>query len=459
MSVSIRWRLAIWNALAFGALLVAFAGLVYALAYREAVEAVDRKLTSCLDQFTRDERNVRDPERLRHWIGEFWEHEQVACAIFDASGKRLERTDELTPESLPDRPLAVGGGVTFTIVEHPVLQRQRVLSTSLPHDTTGKTVVLLASMAEADHSLAHLQVALFTAVPVIFIAAAGLSYLLAGRTLSPVARLTEATRRITAERLADRLPVANPQDELGRLATTVNDLLTRLEAAFAEQRRFTADASHELRTPLAVLRAEVEVALRNPPPAAEFPRLLASLVEECDRLGKLTEQLLALARQDAEKSPQRWEPLNLAALVTEVVDNLRPLANARAVNLQVEAGAAPIVGDPDGLRRAFTNLVENGLKYTHSGGSVVIHVGVAAGFATVKVTDTGEGIPAEHLPRVFDRFYRVDKARSREQGGSGLGLSIARGVIDAHGGRVELISEFGRGTTATVTLPLAATPG
>jgi heavy metal sensor kinase len=461
MSLSVRWRLALWNALAFGALLVAFAALVYILARRDAVAAVDRKLQNSLDQFARDERNVDDPARLQHWIGEFWEHDQVACAVFDPDGKRRERTLELTSDALPDQPLPTGGGPSFATIAHPILQRQRVLTAPLPNDAKGRTVVLLASTAEADHSLAQLQVALFTAVPVIFVAAAGVSYLLAGRALAPVARLTEATRQITAERLADRLPVANPLDELGCLAATVNDLLARLEAAFSAQRQFTADASHELRTPLAVLRTEVEIALRKPPPPAEFPALLASLVEECDRLGKLTDQLLALARHDAQKSQFRREPVALNEVVAGVVESLRPLADAKGVNIRCEPGAAaPVVtGDADELGRAVTNLVENGVKYTPAGGSVAIRVGADDGMARVEVIDTGEGIPVGYLSKVFDRFYRVDKARSREQGGTGLGLSIARSVIEAHGGRVELKSELGRGTTATVTLPLATEPG
>ena len=162
-------------------------------------------------------------------------------------------------------------------------------------------MTLLASTVEADHSLGQLRQHHRRLLPVILVAATGVSYILAGRALAPIARLTEATHRITANRLADRLPVANPHDELGRLAATVNDLLARLEAAFAEQRRFTADASHELRTPLAILRAEVEVALRNPPPPAEFPALLTSLVEECDRLGKLADRTLRPLRQRRER--------------------------------------------------------------------------------------------------------------------------------------------------------------
>jgi heavy metal sensor kinase len=461
MRMSIRRRLALWNTLAFGVLLAGFAGLVYALAHRAAFGVVDQKLAGCLDQLGRDDRPASDPDRLRYLVEEFWEHEQVGCVVFDAAGRPFLRTEELTADAVPEWPGEVGTEVEVATVTRPVIGRQRAMTALLPHSSDGRTVVLLASTAEADHGLGHLRVALLTAIPAVLAAAAVAAYLLAGRALGPVSRLTEATRLITAARLSDRLPVADAHDELGRLAATVNDLIARLEAAFAEQRRFTADASHELRTPLAVLRTEVEVALRTPPGAAEVPGLLASLLEECVRLGALTDRLLTLARLDSSEPSEGWEPVHLIGLLAGAIDGLRPLADAKGVTLRIDPddSAPVVVGDPDGLLRAFANLVENGVKYTPPGGSVVVRVSTAVGAVRVEVTDTGEGIPPEHLPRVFDRFYRVDKARSRSQGGAGLGLSIARGVITDHGGEIGLASVAGRGTTATVLLPLAGATG
>ena len=457
MNATIRWRLALWNTLSFGVLLAAFAGLVYALAYREAVGVMDRKLTGCLEQLARDERNVRDSEKLQHWIGEFWEHEQVACVVFDSTGTSSLRTEELTPDSLPVTPGEIAGMPVFSTVNLPVIGRQRAMTARLPNDSLGRSVVLLASTAEADHSLGHLQQALFSAVPLVLGLAAAVAYLLAGRALAPMARLTEAARRITADRLADRLPVGNSTDELGRLTTTINDLISRLEGAFGELRRFTADASHELRTPLAILRAEIEVAIRNPPQPAETAGVLASLLEECTRLGSLIDQLLTLARHDSDKSRARLEAVDLAKLLDAVVERLRPLAEAKGVSLGFESvvTTASVAGDPESLRRAFVNLVENGVKYTSTGGMVKVRAAAATDGFTVTVEDTGEGIPPEHLDHVFDRFYRVDKARSRELGGAGLGLAIVKEIVEGHRGRVDLKSEVGRGTVCTVTLPLA----
>jgi len=232
-------------------------------------------------------------------------------------------------------------------------------------------------------------------------------------------------------------------------------MIARLERSFAEVRRFTADASHELRTPLTAIRTETEVALRKLSITPEQQQLLGSVLEECERLARLTDQLLALSREDAGVAHQAREPVDLTALVTGVAETMRPLAEARGLRLDARASGALLVrGDESRLRQVFYNLLDNAIKYTPAGGEVRVRAEAREGEAVVTVRDSGVGIPAEHLPRVFDRFYRVDKARSREMGGTGLGLSITRSIVVAHGGRIELDSSPGRGTTCTVTLPL-----
>jgi heavy metal sensor kinase len=310
-----------------------------------------------------------------------------------------------------------------------------------------------------DHELGELLGALGLAVPAAVAAAGGLGYLLARKALAPVDELRELTQGVTADRLDRRVPVANPHDELGRLAATINAMIGRLERSFAEVRRFTADASHELRTPLSVLRTEVEVALGKPLGREEVQQLLGSVLEECERLTRLTDQLLALARQDAGPAARR-EPIRLEDLLGEVVETVRPLAEVKSIALNFAPDGPPrgrVRGDAGSLRQVFLNLLDNAIKYTPDGGSVAVEVAHRGRAVEVRVRDTGEGIPAEHLPHVFDRFYRADKARSRAAGGSGLGLSIARGIVAAHGGSIELTSTPGRGTTCTVTLP--AEPG
>src|SRR5439155_18515545 len=204
------------------------------------------------------------------------------------------------------------------------------------------------------------------------------------------------------DRLDRRLPVPNPGDELGRLAQTVNEMIARLEQSFAEVRRFTADASHELRTPLTAIRTEAEVALRKMSLTAEQQHLLGSILEECDRQTRLTDQLLALAREDASAAGQERQPVDLAVLVARVAETMRPLADAGGVSLDVRLAPVSISGDEVRLRQVFYNLLDNAIKYTPQGGEVEVRVEAREGAAVVTVCDTGEGIPPEHLPHVFD---------------------------------------------------------
>jgi signal transduction histidine kinase len=237
-------------------------------------------------------------------------------------------------------------------------------------------------------------------------------------------------------------------------------MIARLEQSFREVRRFTADASHELRTPLAVIRTEAEVALNQPLSAADNQQLLGSILEECERLTRLTDQLLTLAREDAGSAGLAVRAaLDLPALVLGAAETMRALAEVRGVTLTAEAnGPLSVQGDEVRLRQVLYNLLDNAIKYTSPGGRVEVAVARQQGFAVVRIRDNGIGIPAEHLSRVFDRFYRVDKARSRAEGGTGLGLSIARSIVTAHDGQIELTSKPGEGTTCTVRLPAEPKP-
>jgi heavy metal sensor kinase len=321
------------------------------------------------------------------------------------------------------------------------------------------TLILMAPLEGVDRERGQLLAALALAVPVALAFSGGVSYLLARKALSPVGRLRTLAREVTADRLDRRLEVGNPADELGGLALTLNAMIARLERSFAEIRRFTADASHELRTPLTAIRAEAEVALGRPALPPEQQALLGSILEECERLTRLADQLLALSREDAGVAQQGWEALDLGALVGGVVETMRPLADAKGLRLHPPVPpAAGVRGDAGRLRQVFYNLLDNAIKYTQPGGEIEVRVEGRAGEAVVTVRDSGVGIPEEHLPRVFDRFYRVDRARTRAEGGTGLGLSIARSIVAAHGGSIELRSAPGKGTACIVTLPREAGP-
>jgi heavy metal sensor kinase len=455
MRLAIRWRLTLWNTLALAGLLLGFAVLVYALTAHALYEQVDQGLLSGYRQLARDERLVTATEaRLSYWISELKEHNNIFCVVYGPEGRVRVRTEELSTASIPAAPQAPAGEPRLRDVTVPVLGRQRALEARMQRGEQDLTVLLLASLEGVDHELGMLLPALLTAVPGALAFSGCLAYLLARQALRPVEQLRRSTCEITADRLDRRLPVTNPGDELGRLAQTINEMIERLERSFAEIRRFTADASHELRTPLTAIRTEAEVALAQAVLPAE-QHLLGSILEECERLTRLTDQLLTLSREDARLAPPVREPVDLAALVGGVVEIMRPLAEAGGIQLGVECGGRVTVhGDEGRLRQVFFNLLDNATKYTPSGGQVDVRVEQRGQEAIATVRDTGAGIPAEHLPHVFDRFYRVDRARSREQGGTGLGLSISRSIVTAHGGRIELESAPGKGTTCTVRLPV-----
>jgi heavy metal sensor kinase len=459
MKLTIRWRLTLWNTFGLAVILVVFAGLVYGLLRHALYAQSDRKLLDAFGQLEQDTRLATAPdERMRHWIEEWTEHENLSAVVYDAEGKVRERTEQLAAASVPPAPSGATSEHRLQDMVIPILGRQRVLGAALVLDGRPSTVLIMAPMEDVDHELAELVTVLATAIPIMLLLSGGLGYVLARKALRPMERLRRSTEEITADRLDRRLPVVNPQDELGRLTETFNAMIGRLERSFAEIRRFTADASHELRTPLTAIRTEAEVALTKPLDLAEHQQLLGSILEECSRLSRLTDQLLALAREDARVARQPPKALDLAVLVEDVVETMRPLADAKGLCLRVQANAAAVNGDAPRLREVFFNLLDNGIKYTPEGGEVEVRIGPSGAEALVTVRDTGIGIAAEHLPHIFDRFYRVDKARSRAEGGTGLGLSIAQSIVVAHTGRIECASTPGQGTTFTVRLPLRSKP-
>ena len=280
---------------------------------------------------------------------------------------------------------------------------------------------------------------------------------MARRALRPVELMAERARSITADRLHDRLPVENPNDELGRLATVFNDTLARLDRSFDQLRRFTADASHELRTPLTALRSVGEVGLAEPRDAKGYRDVIGSMLEDAERLTMLVESLLTLSRADAGGVVLQRERLDLSLLARDVVDDLCVLAEEKHQVVCVDA-RTPVfaLADRVTVAQSLVNLVDNAIKYSPDGSTIVVDV-TADAEAHIDVTDRGAGIPIEHQERIFDRFYRVDLSR-RRRGGVGLGLSIARWAAQANGGRLTLHRTGESGTTFRLALPLAEPP-
>jgi heavy metal sensor kinase len=261
--------------------------------------------------------------------------------------------------------------------------------------------------------------------------------------------------QITASRLDRRLDIPNPNDELGRLGATLNGMIGRLERSFEEIRRFTADAAHELRTPLTVMRNVAEVALRSPRQPEQYCRVISDMLEEVERLTRLAEQLLFLCREDAGLIPLAATRMQLDDLVRDAAEHMSVVAAAKGLTLEWgRLAACPIRGDADQLRRLLFNLLDNAIKFTPAGKIVRVALEQSEGEARIVVEDTGIGIPAEHLPHVFKRFYRVDPARGQEMDGTGLGLAIGRSIAEAHGGHLTIESTVGQGTRVTVAVPM-----
>lgn len=307
-----------------------------------------------------------------------------------------------------------------------------------------------------------LLLALALGLPLTVIAAVGGGYMLMKKALNPIDSITHAAEQITSRNLSQRLPVARTGDELERLSAALNRMIARLEESFQYIRRFTADASHELRTPLTVLRGELEAATQKPQITQSWPELgetIGSALEETERLSRIVDSLLAISRLDAGEAQMEWATLDLAELTISTTEQMRLLAEDRNITLNCDAvRKVEIEGDRTRLKQVVVNLVDNAIKYTPDGGNVLVKVGVTDGRAVLEVADDGSGIPAEALPHLFERFYRVDKARSRQMGGTGLGLAIIRSIVTAHGGQVTVESTEGKGSRFRVELPLDSKP-
>jgi len=287
---------------------------------------------------------------------------------------------------------------------------------------------------------------------VLVLAAAG-GYFLAIRALKPVDEMTKAARGIEESDLSRRLKVGS-SDELGRLAVTINEMISRLEKAFVRQRQFTADASHELRTPLSVIEAEATLALGKTRSSEEYQQSLESITQEVTYMSSILEKLLMLARADAGKEQLNFDTINLKDLVSGLAPDIEMLANEKG--LRFELGSVEdlsVSGDRVKLKQVLLNLLDNAIKYTPEG-TISASLVRQENNAVISVIDTGIGISQEHLPRIFERFYRVDKARSRGEHGTGLGLAITKYIVEAHSGKIDVTSEVGKGTTFRVYLPL-----
>ncbi len=314
-------------------------------------------------------------------------------------------------------------------------------------------------LAPLQRARSRLLLILGIAIPLALLLGSYGGLVLANQALRPVDQLTRAAEHISASDLNERVPVPDQNDELGRLAAQFNAMIARLQAAFERQRQFTSDASHEMRTPLAVMRGEIELALRRERTTPDYQRTLTSNLEEIIRLSRLVEDLLMLARADAGKVELQREPLELRQLCADMTDYISPLAEQRNQTLRYVAPPADVTINADShrIKQLLLNLLDNAIKYTGEGGEITISLKAENDTAILTITDTGRGIPSEDLPHVFERFFRRSAKtadRTATGSGSGLGLSIVKWIVDAHDGQIEARSQLGEGTTFAVRLPL-----
>jgi two-component system heavy metal sensor histidine kinase CusS len=456
---SIRWRLTLWYGAVLAAVLAVFGASVYLMMRHALLARTGAGMSMESTEVAEEVARSRDRSTLGTWLERrFARHPGYDIQVSTPGGQALFRSGRIQADGLPrpSDPPATGRPTFESFAGRS--GHAHLLGRVVPGPDGPLLLQIAAPLAADDAELGELLTVMLLAGPLALALALGGGYLLARRALAPVDRMAAEAGQITATRLDRRLEVPNPDDELGRLGATLNGMIARLERSFEETRRFTADAAHELRTPLAVMRNVAEVALRSPREPEHYRRVLGDVLEEVERLTRLAEQLLFLCREDAGLVPLVMKGVRLDEVVREAADHMSVVAEAKGLTIEGgDLASCPIRADAEQIRRLLFNLLDNAIKFTPTGGTVRVGLERSDGHARLTIADTGVGIPAEQIPHVFERFYRVDPARGRDTDGTGLGLAICRSIAEAHGGRVEIESTVGLGTRAILTLP--ARPG
>ncbi len=462
-SLSIRTRLTLWYSGVLLAILVTISVLSYSWLRFGLLQDLDASLLT-VAQVVKDTgaqaRGARDQEAmLRELLGP--ELYDKFFQLLDPEGRPQAAPAPPRAGALPLSPgaraRAARGQNTFETVGLVGAEPVRVLTMPIVRDGRVVEIVQVGMLLRRARATLDRYVDTLTVLIPLGVGLAALGGAIIARiALRPLDRMTRTARRISAEDLSERVERPRTGDELDRLAETMNDMLARLEQAFAQSRRFAADAAHELRTPLAALRGTTEVALRGDRSPGEYRAVLTSSLEEVERLIRLSEDLLLFSRAQAGPEPA-GERVDLEPILLEGLDAGARLGQAAGVSVRIESAAPAVVrGDATALRRALLNLVENGVKYTPRGGKVELSLVADDGTASLTVSDTGIGVDPADAERVFEPFVRLDAARSRDTGGAGLGLAIARSIVTAHRGTLTVESRPGSGSRFTIRLPLAS---
>ena len=465
---SIRSRLTAWYVTLLAIILILFSVLLNYFLAKRLHESVDNSLTvsATVVATSATMRLGNSPlPGLNQLFEQFMNQGNLNkfYRIYDGSGNVGSRSKNISASQFPLSQGAYADALegknsyeTFTVGgQQPI----RVIT--MPILLEGKLINLVqvgTSLEAVQETLRNLKIFLFTAVPSVLILAALFARFMARRALKPISRIIDTAREIgQGQELSKRIPVLKIKDELGQLALTFNEMMNRLENSFAQMRQFSSDASHELRTPLTVLKGQNELILSKQRKPEEYQEVISSNLEEINYMSKVLEDLFVLSKSDENQVNLDYKPVDLRALVEEVCKHAEILAEEKNIKIII-AFLEPIEikGDEVRLRQMVWNVLQNGIKYTQQGGELKISLQNEDDFALLAIQDTGIGIPEEDLPLIFNRFYRVDKARTRDEGGSGLGLSICRQIAEAHKGKIEVESKLGVGTRFKIRLPNSA---
>ena len=461
---SIGVRLTLWYLAIFALGEIIFGAGMWFILRNNVLDMVDDDLESQVEDlksFLATQKNDASLVKLQQDFAEKYaiEHSGDYLAVYTADGSMLYRSAFL--EAHPSVVLPPHQ-ITRTISRSRRIDKRpfRFLFENL--DVNGRTYTVEVGIPADDafETLELFRFYLLLFAPLLLLLAAGLGYWMSRRALAPVDALVRTAREVSGTNLNSRLQKLRTGDELQRLSDTLNEMLDRIETAFLRVTEFTADASHELRTPVSLIRTEAELALRRSRKEEEYRESLRHILLEAERTTALIEQLLAVARSDSGRESVNLQPLNLSQILRDVAEGWRQVALMRDVNLTAEIGDqnAFVRGDETLIRRLAEILLDNAFKYTPSPGSVRLRLEQTGNKAVLVVCDSGLGIAPEEQNKIFERFYRVDKARSRAQGGAGLGLSIAQWIVAQHGGSIRVESNMGAGAEFRVELPKIATP-
>jgi heavy metal sensor kinase len=460
---SVRLRLALWYAAATALVLIAFAWFVYEVIERRLGAEIDRQLRIDFDliepQLGIDPQgkvrwNVRGAHgdegfaRISAWFDVWSENKELLLRHWPVPEENIK--DALAPPQTSTLKFAT------TELEPALFVRMM----ERPGRVQGRSVIIrvFRDQTEMRRTLREIVEVSVLGFPLAVALAAIGGYLVATRSLAPLDAMARQAHRITSESLSKRLPNPNPNDELGRLATVFNETLSRLEASFAELQRFTADASHELRSPLTALCAVGEVALRDGNDPAMLRETIGSMLEEAQRLTDLVDALLTLARMDSTKTETPREEVNIAALLEEIRDQFDVLAGEKGQTLAITSDPNfAVQTNRTLLRLALVNLVHNAIRHSPSNSQISLMAARRADKVDISVKDNGPGIAPEYHEKIFERFFRVDRARSRARGGAGLGLAIAKQAVERNGGGIIVESDANHGSVFRIELPLSAT--